>query len=64
MTEQEWYRRIGEHLRQERKRRGWTTYDVAAITDTSAVAIGFWERGLRRMRAYHYAVLRQEGLVP
>ena len=63
MSEHDWYRRIGAELREERKRRGWTIYDVAALLGHSGMAVSAWERGLRRMKAYDYDRLRKEGLV-
>lgn len=59
-----WYERIGTWLREERHRRGWTIYDVAAVAETSGVAVSRWERGLQRMKAHHYVALQEEGLLP
>lgn len=63
-TEYEWYEQIGSALRVTRKKRGQTIYDVAAVVGTSAVAISRWERGLDRMKAWHYVLLQREGLLP
>lgn len=63
MTEAEWYFRLGRRLRAERTRRGLTIYDVAALVDVSGVAVSYWERGLRRMKAREYDVLRRSGMV-
>lgn len=63
MTEQEWYARLGQMLREERHRRAWTIYDVAAIVGTSGMTVSRWERGLRRMKAREYDLLRREGLL-
>lgn len=62
--ERTWYQRIGAHLRHQRGERGWTLYDVAAVTGTTANAVSMWERGLHRMKAYHYVLLQREGLLP
>lgn len=59
-----WYRTVGARLRIEREKRGWALYDVAAVLGVSGNAVSLWERGLRRMKAYHYDQLRREGLLP
>lgn len=64
MSPQAWYARLGAVLREERRRRGWTIYDVAAVAGVSGVAVSRWERGLSRMSAWHYTQLREEGLLP
>ena len=63
MTERQWYSGIGQHVRLERKRRGWTIYDVAALVGRSGMWVSSIERGLIRMKAYDYYRLRQEGLL-
>jgi transcriptional regulator with XRE-family HTH domain len=63
-NERNWYLGLGEALRGNRQLRGWTIYDVAAVVGTSGVAVSLWERGMRRMKAYHYTLLRREGLLP
>lgn len=62
--EREWYDGIGECLRGSRERRGWTLYDVAAVVGTTPITVSRWERGLRRMSAFPYDLLRREGLLP
>lgn len=62
--EQDWYTLMGVTLRGERRKRGWTIYDVAALCDVSGVAVSRWERGLDRMKAWPYEVMRREGLLP
>lgn len=64
MTEQDWYARIGDALRQERCRRGWTIYDLGVLVNRSGMWVSTVERGLRRMKAYDYYVLQREGLLP
>lgn len=64
MTEQAWYARLGRALKEERLRRGWTLYDAAAVAGVSHAAISRWERGLDRMKAWHYVALKEEGLLP
>lgn len=61
--ERRWYLMLGASLHLNRKRRGWTLYDVAAAIGTNAMTISRWERGLRRMKAYQYDLLRREGLL-
>lgn len=61
--EREWYAAVGQSLRRERKRRGWTIYDVAATVDRSGVWVSKVERGLTRLKAYDYERLAREGLV-
>jgi transcriptional regulator with XRE-family HTH domain len=63
MTEREWYAVLGSDLREARKRRGWTIYDTAAALEVTHTTISRWERGLQRMQAYHYDLLRQAGLL-
>jgi transcriptional regulator with XRE-family HTH domain len=63
VTEQDWYDRLGAMLRQERQRRGWTIYDVGSLVNRSGMWVSVVERGLRRMKAYDYDLLRREGLV-
>jgi transcriptional regulator with XRE-family HTH domain len=62
-TERHWYTILGGSLRFNRAAKGMTIYDVAAITGTSGVSVSRWERGLQRMAAYHYDLLRQAGLL-
>lgn len=64
MSERAFYERIGRTIRAERRKRGWTIYDVAALCDVSGVAVSRWERGLDRMKAWPYEVMRREGLLP
>jgi transcriptional regulator with XRE-family HTH domain len=64
MSEQEWYARLGSTLRAERRKRGWTIYDLGAVVNRSGNWVSTVERGLRRMKAYDYAALRKEGLLP
>jgi transcriptional regulator with XRE-family HTH domain len=61
--ERRWYELLGGSLRFNRAAKGMTIYDVAAITGTSGVSVSRWERGLQRMQAYHYDLLRQAGLL-
>lgn len=63
-AERDWFAGVGECLRGNRELRGWTLYDVAALLGCSANAVSRYERGLRRMNAYQFTVLRREGLVP
>ena len=63
-AEHRWYEDIGRTLRERRKERGWTIYDVAAAVGTRQSAISRWENGLDRMKAHHYDALRREGLLP
>lgn len=63
MTERQWYSGIGQRIRQERKRRGWTIYDLGALVDRSGMWVSSVERGLIRMKAYDYHRLREEGLL-
>ena len=64
VSEQQWYDQLGRLLRQSRKNRGWTIYDVAAVAEVRQSAVSRWERGLDRMKAYQYDRLRREGLLP
>jgi transcriptional regulator with XRE-family HTH domain len=62
--EQEWYAGVGECLRGNRERLGWTLYDVAAIVGTTGATVSRWERGVQRLKAYQYVVLQRERLLP
>jgi transcriptional regulator with XRE-family HTH domain len=64
VSERFWYEQQGQFLRRERRKRGWTIYDVAAIAGVSGPAISRWESGTRHMHAYAYWQLRREGLLP
>ena len=47
--------------------RGRFERSLSGLTAVSAAVTGaevFLERGMRRMKAYHYALLRSEGLLP
>ncbi len=62
-NERDWYDRLGTSLRQERHRRGWTIYDLGALVNRSGMWVSSVERGLLRLKAYDYDLLRREGLV-
>lgn len=61
--ERRWYLMVGASLHLNRMQRGWSMADVAAVADTTHVTVSRWERGMRRMRAYQYDLLRREGLL-
>jgi transcriptional regulator with XRE-family HTH domain len=62
--EQDWYERLGRTLRNERRHRGLTQADVAAILDVTGASVSRYERGADRMKAYAYHRLRCEGMLP
>lgn len=62
--EREWYAAVGQSLRRERARRGWTIYDVAAVVGRTGKWVSEVERAVTRIKAFDYHRLRAEGLVP
>ena len=63
MNEERWNANVGQALRDERRRRGWTIYDVAALVNRSGAWVSRVERGIEGMKAYDYWRLRLEGLL-
>ena len=62
-AERDWYIELGQHIREERQKRGWTIYDLGAVVGRSGMWVSSAERGLRRMKALDYYLLVREGLI-